>query len=149
MFKIYYEDIDIGQTDSFGRYEVTREEVIDFASKYDPQPFHLDDEFAKHTPFGGLCASGWHTCAMMMRMMVDNFKNKGLASLGSPGVDKIEWKKPVFPGDILRMESEIVAKRNSASRPTLGLIKSQYRIFNQDDVVVMTMHGNAMIAKRG
>ncbi len=148
MFKIFYEDIDIGQRSNFGSYEVTRDEIIEFASKYDPQPFHLDDEFAKQTPLGALCASGWHTCSMTMRMMVGHLKETGLAGLGSPGVDKIEWKKPVLPGDTLRVEHEIIEKRDSASRPTLGIVKSAYKVLNQNDEVVMTMQGNVMVAKR-
>ncbi|SDE69959.1 MaoC family dehydratase [Kordiimonas lacus] len=149
MFRIFFEDIDVGQKDAFGSYEVTKEEVIDFASKYDPQPFHLDEEVAKQSVFGALCASGWHTCAMMMRMMVDHMKDKGLAGLGSPGIDGIEWKRPVFPGDVLSIESEYTAKRDSKSRPNLGLVKSAYKVKNQKGEVVMTMRGNAMVAKRG
>ncbi|WP_417451485.1 MaoC family dehydratase [Kordiimonas sp.] len=148
MFEIFYEDLVIGQKETFGHYEVTREEVIEFAGKYDPQPFHLDEEAAKDSVFGGLCASGWHTCAMMMRMMVDHMKERGLASLGSPGIDGIEWKRPVFPGDILSAEGETTAKRDSASRPKLGLVKSTYHIKNQRGETVMIMRGNAMVAKR-
>jgi len=149
MFKIFFEDIDVGQKEAFGAYKVTREEVIDFASKYDPQPFHLDEEFAKQSVFGGLCASGWHTCAMMMRMMVEHMSAKGFAGLGSPGIDGIQWKKPVFPGDVLSMEGEVTAKRDSASRPNLGLVKSTYLIKNQKGEVVMTLKSNVMVAKRG
>lgn len=148
MFKIFYEDIDIGQRDRFGSYDVSKDEIIEFASKYDPQPFHLDDEFAKQTPFGALCASGWHTCSMTMRMIVGHLKDRGLAGLGSPGVDKIEWKKPVFPKDTLRVENEIIGKRDSASRPDLGLVKSAYKVFNQNDELVMRMQTNVMVAKR-
>jgi acyl dehydratase len=149
MFRIFYEDIDVGQTDAFGSYRVTKEEVIEFASKYDPQPFHLDEEAARQSVFGALCASGWHTGAMMMRMMVDHMTKQGFAGLGSPGLDGIEWKKPVFPGDVLRVESEVTAKRESKSRPNLGLVKSTYHVFNQKDEVVMIMRGNVMVAKRG
>ncbi|NVJ97196.1 MAG: MaoC family dehydratase [Alphaproteobacteria bacterium] len=149
MFKIFYEDIDVGQTDAFGAYAVTKEEVIDFASKYDPQPFHLDEEFAKHSVFGALCASGWHTSAMMMRMMVDHMMEQGFAGLGSPGIDGIDWKKPVFPGDTLTIESEVTAKRESQSRPNIGLVKSTYHVKNQHGDVVMIMRGNVMVAKRG
>ncbi|WP_020399597.1 MaoC family dehydratase [Kordiimonas gwangyangensis] len=148
MFKIFYEDLVIGQKETFGSYKVTREEVIDFASKYDPQPFHLDDEAAKKSVFGALCASGWHTSAMMMRMMVDHMKDKGIAGLGSPGLDGVEWKKPVFPGDILSVEGETTAKRDSASRPNIGLVKSTYTVRNQKGETVMIMRGNAMMAKR-
>lgn len=149
MFKIFYEDIDVGQKESFGSYAVTREEVIEFASKYDPQPFHLDDEAAKNSVFGRLCASGWHTSAMMMRMMVDHMMETGFAGLGSPGIDGIEWKKPVFPGDTLSLESVVTEKRDSKSRPNLGLVKSTYYIKNQNDDVVMILKSNVMVAKRG
>ncbi|WP_417458152.1 MaoC family dehydratase [Kordiimonas sp.] len=149
MFKIFYEDLVVGQKEAFGAYEVTKEEVIDFASKYDPQPFHLDEDFAKQSVFGALCASGWHTSAMMMRMMVDHMMETGFAGLGSPGIDGIEWKKPVFPGDVLSLESEVTDKRESQSRPNLGLAKSTYHVKNQKGEVVMIMRGNVMVAKRG
>ena len=97
----YFEDLEVGTKASFGHYEVTREEVIDFASRYDPQPFHLDDEAATQTYFGRLSASGWHTCAMTMRMMVEHFSSQEAASLGSPGIDELRWIKPVYPGDTL------------------------------------------------
>ena len=106
----FYEDIAIGHKQAFGRYEVTREEVIDFASKYDPQPFHLDDEAAAQTHFGRISASGWHTCAMTMSMLVENLTKHKQAGLGSPGVDQLRWKKPVYPGDTLRCESEEIGR---------------------------------------
>ena len=98
----YFEDIVVGAKASFGSYEVTREEVIDFARRYDPQPFHLSDEAAAETHFGRLSASGWHTCAMAMSMIVENLRNNKQAGLGSPGVDELRWLKPVYPGDTLR-----------------------------------------------
>lgn len=148
MFKIFFEDIDVGQKDSFGHYEVTKEEIIEFASKYDPQPFHLDEEIAKQSVFGSLCASGWHTSAMLMRMIVDHMAKRGFAGMGSPGIDGIEWKKPVFPGDVLSAETEITAKRESQSRPNMGLMKSTYSVKNQKGEVVMIMKGNVMVARR-
>lgn len=148
MFKVFYDDIEIGQTERYGAYEVTREEVIDFARKYDPQPFHLDDEAAKQSVFGALCASGWHTCAMMMRMLVDNLTEQKSASMGSPGVDAIRWKQPCFPGDILSVESTVTEKRDSASRPKIGFLKSDLVIKNQRDEVVMTVTTNYMMLKR-
>ena len=144
----YYEDLEIGARQSFGRYEVTREEVLEFARKYDPQPFHLDDEAAAKTHFGRLSASGWHTCAMAMAMMVENLKRNRQAGLGSPGMDNLRWAKPVFPGDTLRVESEVLEKRRSQSRREIGLFKSRSRIFNQDDEVVLEMVSNGMIAVR-
>lgn len=144
----FYEDIEVGAKNAFGRYEVTREEVMEFASKYDPQPFHLDDEAAAQTHFGRLSASGWHTCSMTMAMMVDNMKGEKSAGLGSPGVDQIRWKKPVYPGDTLRCETEIIEKRRSASRPEMGIFKSRIRTYNQDEVVVLEMVSNGLIRTR-
>jgi len=134
---LYFEDYQVGQTASFGRYEVTREEIIEFASKYDPQPFHLSDEGAEGTHFGKLSASGWHTGAMCMAMLVENMKNIQAASLGSPGLDQLLWKRPVHAGDVLRVETEVIEKRRSASRPEMGLTKNRIKVFNQDDQVVM------------
>ncbi|MGE5953180.1 MAG: MaoC family dehydratase [Qipengyuania vulgaris] len=144
----FYEDIAVGTKSSFGHYEVTREEVMDFASKYDPQPFHLDDQAAAQTHFGRLSASGWHTCSMTMAMMVENMKGEKSAGLGSPGVDQLRWKKPVYPGDTLRCETEIIEKRRSASRPEMGIFKSHIRTFNQHDDVVLEMVSNGLIRTR-
>ncbi|WP_375290363.1 MaoC family dehydratase [Qipengyuania sp.] len=145
---LYFEDIEIGRRQSFGRYDVTREEVIDFASKYDPQAFHLDDEAAAATHFSRLSASGWHTCAMTMRMLVENMKTESQAGLGSPGIDNLQWKKPVYPGDTLRVETEVIEKRRSKNRPDMGLFKSRCRVFNQDDIVVLEMVSNGLIRVR-
>ncbi len=144
----YYEDIAVGQKQAFGHYDVTREEVIEFASKYDPQPFHLDDDAAAATHFGRLSASGWHTCAMTMSMLVENLKANRQAGLGSPGVDQLRWKKPVFPGDTLRCESVVIEKRRSASRPEMGIFKSSMTVFNQNDEPVLEMTSNGLIATR-
>lgn len=145
---IYYEDLEIGAKQNFGRYEVTREEVIEFAKQYDPQAFHLDDDAAARTHFGRLSASGWHTCAMTMAMMVENMKDVKQAGLGSPGVDNLQWKKPVYPGDTLRVESEVISKRRSQSRREMGLFKSRAQIFNQNDEIVLEMTSNGLIAVR-
>ncbi len=145
---LYFEDLEVGSTQSYGHYEVTREEVIEFASKYDPQPFHLDDEAAAQTHFGKLAASGWHTCAMMMSMMVENMKNNAQAGLGSPGLDNLRWKKPVFPGDTLRIESELAEKRRSKSRPEMGIIKGRIQVFNQNDEVVVELENIGLVAVR-
>ena len=144
----YYEDIEVGSRSAFGRYKVTREEVMEFAGKYDPQPFHLDDEAAAQTHFGRLSASGWHTCAMTMAMLVGNMKGEKSAGLGSPGVDQLRWKKPVYPGDTLRCESEVIEKRRSASRPEMGIFKTRTQTFNQNDEVVLDMISNGLIATR-
>jgi acyl dehydratase len=145
---LYYEDLVIGSTQSFGRYEVTLEEVKQFATLYDPQPFHLDDAAAAATHFGRISASGWHTCSMTMSMMVANMKVHEQAGLGSPGVDQLRWKKPVYPGDTLRVESELLEKRRSKSRPDMGIFKSTQRTFNQNDEIVLEMISNGLIRVR-
>ena len=149
MFKVFYEDLEIGTQETFGAYHVTKEEVIEFASKYDPQPFHMDEEMAKKSVFGGLCASGWHTCAMTMRILVDYMATQGFAGMGSPGVDGIKWKQPVFPGDTLSVRGELIEKRESQSRSNLGLVKSKYSVFNQKEELVMQLVTNVMVLKRG
>ena len=145
---LYYEDIEDGVVRRFGSKEEVREEVIDFASQYDPQPFHLDDAAAAQTYFGRLSASGWHTGAMMMRMMVDDMKQHQQAGLGSPGIENLRWLKPVYPGDTLRCESEILEKRRSGSRPEMGIIKTRMTVFNQHDEPVMTMRSAGLIRVR-
>lgn len=144
----HFEDVEVGATASFGRYEVTREEVIEFASKYDPQPFHLDDDAAAKTYFGRLSASGWHTCAMTMRMLVENMKGSEQAGLGSPGVDSLRWLKPVYPGDTLRCVTEVREKRRSRSRPEMGSFKSTVRVFNQNDEQVLELQSIGLIRVR-
>jgi len=144
----YFEDLVVGTKASFGRYEVTREEVVEFASKYDPQPFHLSDEAAAQTHFGRLSASGWHTAAMAMRMAVENMKDQRSAGLGSPGLDELRWLKPVYPGDTLRCETELLEKRVSRSRPEMGITKGRTTVFNQDDQAVMTYIANGLIRTR-
>ena len=145
---LYYEDIEVGVVRRFGSKQVTREEVIDFAAKYDPQPFHLDDEAAANTHFRRLSASGRHTGSMAMRMMVDNMKEHEQAGLGSPGIEDLRWLKPVYPGDTLRCETEVLEKRRSASRPEMGLFKSRLTVFNQHDAPVMTMVSTGLIRVR-
>ena len=144
----YFEDVIVGHKQRFGQHVVTREEVIAFAERYDPQPFHLSDEAAAATHFGRLSASGWHTCAMTMGMIVENLKANKQASLGSPGVDELKWLKPVYPGDTLSVESEVLDKRVSASRPEMGIVRGRTTVFNQDGVAVMTFVANSLIATR-
>lgn len=144
----YFEDIEVGTTSRFGSYQVTRAEVIDFASRYDPQPFHLSDEAAAATHFGRLAASGWHTAAMMMAMLVENMKHDAQAGLGSPGIDELRWLKPVYPGDTLRCETTVLDKRPSASRPEMGSYRARATVFNQHDEPVMTVISIGLISTR-
>ena len=145
---LYFEDIVPGTRTAFGRYEVTRDEVIAFATHYDPQPFHLSDEAAAGTHFGKLAASGWHTAAMMMRMLVDSASVVPQAGLGSPGLDELRWLKPVYPGDILRVELEVLDKRASRSRADMGSFRALATVFNQDDVAVMTCISIGLVQRR-
>jgi acyl dehydratase len=143
----YFEDIEIGSRQRFGSYAVTREEVIAYAEKFDPQPFHLSDAAAAQTHFGRLSASGWHTCAMVMSV-VANLKANQQAGLGSPGIDELRWLKPVYPGDTLRCETEVIDKRVSQSRPEMGSFRSTMAVFNQDDVKVLTFTSIGLVATR-
>ncbi|MBL4838757.1 MAG: MaoC family dehydratase [Kordiimonadaceae bacterium] len=148
MPTLYFEDMEIGRIQNFGSYKVTKEEMLDFAGKYDPQSFHTDEEAAKKSVFGALCTSGWHTGAMTMSMLVANMKATGFASLGSPGLDNLNWKLPVFAGDVLSVQNELIEKRESKSRPNLGLVKIKQKTLNQKGETVMELTANAMVAKR-
>ena len=145
---IYFEDLEIGAETYFGSYEVTREEVLDFARRFDPQPFHLSDEAAARTHFGRLAASGWHTCAMTMAVIARKVVEQEQAGLGSPGVDDLRWLKPVFPGDTLHVRSTIVEKTPSRSKPEIGSFRSETVVTNQDDVPVLKFTSIVLIRRR-
>src|SRR3546814_13048894 len=130
----YFEDIEIGARASFGEYLVTQGEVIEFAGKYDPQPFHLSDEAAAETHFGRLSASGWHTCAMMMSMLVAHLKDNDHAGLGSTGIDELRWLKTVYPGDTLRWQSEIIEKNASPSRRAMVMFRNIIDDFDTQNI---------------
>ena len=144
---IYWEDFAAGQTRELGSLSVSREEILDFARQYDPQPFHLDEAAAQASVFGGLCASGWHTCALAMRLMVTNFLHQ-TASLGSPGLDGVRWLKPVFPGDTLHLRHTILATRPMRKRADVGLVQTQWDLFNQHGEQVLAMNGWGMFRRR-
>jgi acyl dehydratase len=145
---LFFEDLEVGQKRRYGRYEVTREEVLDFARKYDAQPFHLDDEAAAQTHFGKIAASGWHTCSMTMAMMVEDMAIAPRAMLGAFGVDELRWLKPVFPGDVLSCEMELVDKRLSRSKPGVGIVTLKMTTFNQHDEPVLSMRPITMVRTR-
>ena len=145
---IYFEDLEVGQETHFGSYQVTREEVLEFARKYDPQPFHLSDEAAAKTHFKRLAASGWHSCAMTMAVMARHVVEQEQASLGSPGIDELRWLKPVYPGDRLHVNSRIVELRPSRSKPDLGSFRSEVTVTNQDDVAVLRFISIVLISRR-
>lgn len=144
----YFEDLEIGSETEFGTYDVTREEVIDFASKYDPQPFHLSDEAAAKTHFGRLAASGWHTAAMTMAVIARHVVEDQQAGLGSPGIDELRWLKPVYPGDTLRVRGKILEKTPSRSRPDMGSFRTETIVTNQDGTPVMTYKSIVLIRRR-
>lgn len=147
---ILFEDMTVGRIDRYGSKRVARDEVIDFARKYDPQPFHLDDEAAAANPlFGRLAASGWHTAAMAMRMTADHWaETGGRTILGGAGIEELAWLKPVYPDDTIRCELEVIDARPSRSNPDRGIVKSRLTVFNQDDVPVMRQISVVMMALR-
>jgi len=144
----YFEDLEIGAETYFGSYDVTREEVLEFARKYDPQPFHLSDEEAAKTHFGRISASGWHTCAMTMAVLARHVVENGQAGLGSPGIDELRWRRPVYPGDTLYVRSKIVDKTPSRSRPEMGSFRSEMTVTNQEDQPVLTFVSIVLIRRR-
>jgi acyl dehydratase len=145
---IYFEDLKVGTETDYGSYEVTREEVLEFAHKYDPQPFHISDEEAAKTHFGRIAASGWHTAAMTMAVIARHVVDQKQAGLGSPGIDDLRWRRPVYPGDTLRVRGEILEKTPSRSRPEIGSFRTQTIVTNQDDQVVMTFVSIVLIRRR-
>lgn len=145
---IYFEDLEVGAETDFGSYEVTREEVLEFAQKYDPQPFHLSDEEAAMTHFGRLAASGWHTAAMVMSVIARHVVEQEQAGLGSPGIDELRWKKPVYPGDTLDVRGRILDKKPSRSRPEMGSFRTETIVSNQNGDVVMTFISIVLIRRR-
>ena len=143
---IPFENFKVGQKQNFGAYEVTEEEIIEFAGKYDPQFFHLDHEAAKQSLFGGLCASGWHTCAMTMAMMVAYMDTHG-RSLGSPGIDNLRWLIPVYPGDVLSVQMEVLDTVPSKSRSNIGVVVSKVSVSNHKEDVVMEFTCKGIFAR--
>ena len=145
---IYFEDLEIGKPAVFGTYDVTREEVLEFARKYDPQPFHLSDEEAAKTHFGRIAASGWHTAAMVMAVIARRVVAEQQAGLGSPGIDELRWKKPVYPGDTLTVSGEVLEKTPSRSRPDIGSFRTMTTVTNQHGEVVMKFISIVLIRRR-
>jgi acyl dehydratase len=142
----YWEDFEVGEVTELGPVEVTEAEILEFARRYDPQPFHVDSEAAKASPFGGLIASGWHTTAVFMGMFVRGVLLDS-ASLGSPGVEEIRWTAPVRPGDRLSARVTIVDSQPSATNPTRGTVITSNEVRNQDGVTVMTLRARGFFAR--
>jgi acyl dehydratase len=126
---LHYEDFSEGQEIALGPYAVTAEEIVAYAREFDPQPFHVDEAAAKASLLGGLAASGWHSCAMLMRMMTDAYLGRA-ASMGSSGLDEVKWLKPVYAGETLTGKMTVLSKRVSAKRPALGILKCRWELFN-------------------
>ena len=143
----YFEDLPAGTVLEFGGVEMTEDEIVGFAQRYDPQPFHLDREAGKSSIFGGLCASGWNTTAVMMRMWVDNYMSAE-TSLGSPGIDELRWLRPVFPGDRLRCRLTVLDSTPSRSRPYMGSVRQRGEVLNQKDEVVLSLIGTSFFRRR-
>jgi acyl dehydratase len=144
----YLEDFAVGQTFGSGRLHVSREEIRSFAAEFDPQPFHLDEAAARETFFGGLAASGWHTAALTMRLLVDS-ELKPAGGLIGAGVEELRWPNPVRPGDELRVGSEILDVRASKSRPSHGLVKARITTVNQNNEPVQIFTANLIVPRRG
>ena len=144
---IWWEDFKVGERIDMGRHTFTEAEILKFGREFDPQPFHTDPQAAKESFYGGLIASGWHTCSVAMRIMVDSYL-KHAASVGSPGMDQIRWRLPVRSGDTVSFRREVLAARASATRPGVGLVQQRWVATNQRGEVVMTMEGWGMFRRR-
>lgn len=144
---LFWEDFKVGEVHVMGAHTFTEAEIVEFATRFDPQPIHVDPEEAKRSFFGGLIASGWHTCAVGMRFAVDSYINQGI-SLGSPGLDNIRWLKPVRPGDTITYRRTTLATRPSRSMAGVGLMQGRIEAVNQNGEVVMTNEGWGLFGRR-
>lgn len=147
MAKLYWEDFAPGDVASYGPRLVTREEIVAFAAEFDPQPMHLDEDAARAGMLGGLAASGWHSCALLMRIISDGFLLDS-SFMGGTGVDEVRWHGPVRPGDRLTVRATVLETRESSSRPELGFAKVLFEMFNAAGQKLMTMTPNMMLARR-
>ncbi len=147
MAKLYFEDFQVGHTAEYGDKLVTADEIKEFAAEFDPQPMHLDDAAARDTIVGGLCASGWHTCSMMMRIIADGFILNS-SSMGASGVEEIRWLAPVRPGQRLRVRAEVLETREPKSRADFGFVRIRLDVLTAENLCVMTSTGNMLFARR-
>ena len=143
----WFEDYVPGTVVAYGPIAVDAGDIVDFARRFDPQPFHVDAEAVAAGPFGGLIASGWHTASLMMRLLVEHYLSR-VASLGSPGVDELRWLQPVRPGDLLSLRVTVADARRSRSKPDRGVVESQIEVLNQHDAVVMTVRALTLMRCR-
>lgn len=145
--KLFWEDFAPGAVSIYGPRLVTREEIVAFAAEFDPQPMHLDEVAASATALGGLGASGWHICCLLMRMIADGFILDS-SSMGSPGVDEVRWLKPLRPGTTIRIRSTVLETRASNSRPEMGLVKFMFEVLDDADAIVSTLGTTLMLRRR-
>jgi acyl dehydratase len=145
--RYYWEDLQTGMTRDLGTVTLSAEEIKEFAEQFDPQPFHLDEAAGRRSIFGNLCASGWHTSALAMKLTVENFLHEA-ASMGSPGVENLRWLKPVYPGDTLRLQYTVIESRPLRTRADTGLVRAAWDMFNQNGEKVLHMEGYGMFRRR-
>jgi acyl dehydratase len=147
MAKRYFEDFTPGMVIEHGPRPVTREEIVAFAAEFDPQPMHLDEEAARHSILGGLAASGWHTCCLMMRMACDSFVLDS-SSMGAPGVDEVKWLKPLRPGTNITLRTTVLEIRTSKSRPEMGFVKALMEVLDDERTKIMTLTTSMIMERR-
>ena len=147
MPKLHWEDFKPGAVAIYGPRLVTREEIVAFAAEFDPQPMHLDEAAASATLLGGLGASGWQICCLLMRMIADGFVLDS-TSMGAPGIDEVRWLKPLRPGTQIRVRATVLDTRASNSRPEMGFVKFQYEVLDDQDAVLTTMVSSMMLVRR-
>ncbi|MFG1383666.1 MaoC family dehydratase [Xanthobacter versatilis] len=147
MPDIFFEDFIIGEVKTFGSHQFGEEEIVAFAREFDPQPMHLDKEAGKASLLGGMAASGWHTCAIMMRLICDGFLLR-TAGMGSPGITENKWLAPVFPGDVLTLRRTVLESRTSKSKPDMGLVTFRFELVKPDKTVAMSQVCVIMIGRR-
>ena len=147
MSEKYFEDFRVGEKFHTKEKTLSAEEIIEFARLYDPQPFHVDEKAAAESPFGGIIASGFHTIGTSFRLFIDT-GIIGTTGMGSPGMDSIRWMKPVRPGDTLRVEAEVIETRASRSEPGRGIVLMEFRTFNQENELVLSMRSVSLVRRR-
>ena len=145
--KYFWEDLEPGLVRDLGSVTLSAQEIKDFAEQFDPQPFHIDEAAGRRSIYGSLCASGWHTCALAMRLTVDNFLHEA-SSMGSPGLENLRWLKPVYPGDMLRLQYTITESRPLRKRTDTGMVRACWDMFNQHGEKVLQMEGYGMFRRR-
>lgn len=147
MPRLHWEDFSPGQVTEYGSRLITRAEIVAFAAEYDPQPMHLDEAAARATLFGGLVASGWHSCCVLMRMLTDGFIGD-TSFMGAPGVEEVQWLAPIRPGDRIKARATVLETRASRSRPDMGFVKFRFELINAADQPVMILTVSPMFGRR-